>query len=184
MSECTCKIVVAIPFLNRFFLFFFTFACCIKMCVGFTSGHDNWPNIFSVAATFYLLSRKLICHGGHFLSAFFYPSGRSVYPSGLRLWFINVCTPTDFTHRLYTQALHAQGFSFTSLCIRFPQVMPHAYTPTSERFRFKTLTHPHRLHTHKFYTQAWGISPTGFFYAGWFGDSGSGDSRDGPFRKL
>ena len=99
----------------------------------------------------------------------FYPSGRSVYPSGLRLRFINVCTPTDFTHRLYTQALHAQGFSFTSLCIRFPQVMPHAYTPTSERFRFKTLTHTHRLHTHEFYTQAWGISPTGLFYAGWFG---------------
>ena len=86
---------------------------------------------------------------------FFVSDGVRFYTiASLRLRFLHVCTSTGFTHRLYTQALHAQGFSFTSLCIRFPQVMPHAYTPTSERFRIKTLTHPHRLHTHKFYTQA------------------------------
>ena len=130
MSECTCKIVVAIPFLNRFFWCLFTFACCIKMCVGFTRGHDNWPNIFSVAATFFDWAEHEIVMVV-IVSAFFV----SELPFCVSERLMTTIHKRLHSHRLYPQVVHA-GFTRPRVFVyEFVHTIPTGYAT--------------RLHAHK-----------------------------------
>ena len=131
MSECTCKIVVAIPFLNRLFLFLFTFACCIKMCVGFTSGHDNWPNIFPVAATFFFIKQKMNLSWWSFFVCLFLSEWPFCVSERLTIMIHKRLHP----HRFYPQVVHA-GFTRPRVFVyEFVHTIPTGYAT--------------RLHAHK-----------------------------------